>query len=148
MANNNKIIEEAEYYLQNDVTMKTAADHFGISKKTFQIHMKMLDGIDIDKYKLVEDRKLANRISGNIKGGQNGKPTVFPNKPRKHSISDEEIDALAKKIIYEGLSLREIEIITGIPKSTLLDNLTEDKVEDYEKLRKELESHKPENKSK
>ena len=40
MTKDKQIIEEAKYYIKNDVTTEEVAMHFGISKRTFQLHMQ------------------------------------------------------------------------------------------------------------
>ena len=42
MTNNEDIKKEADYYLENDVNITQASKKFGISKRTFQLHMKKL----------------------------------------------------------------------------------------------------------
>ena len=43
MTNNEDIKKEADYYLENDVNITQASKKFGISKRTFQLHMKKLE---------------------------------------------------------------------------------------------------------
>lgn len=73
--NNEQLLEEANYYLDNEVTMSDAANHFKICKKSFQLHMKKLEQIYPNTFKLVEMKKQNNLILGAIKGGKNGVPT-------------------------------------------------------------------------
>ncbi len=124
MADSKKILEEANYYLDNDVTMKQAANYFGISKKSFQVHMKKLENLFPDKYKLVQEKKQMNLIAGAKKGGQNGKPTPpLVHTPKPFTIEKEMLMQIANSIIKSDLTLREIENIYDIPKSTIHDNL-------------------------
>ena len=129
MASNEQILEYADYYLENDVTMKEAGEHFGVHKSTFQFNMKKLESIDPVKFKLVQDKKNNNLSVGMVKGGQNGKPSYHPYIPRKpKSISDGEIIHIAEKMIEEKLTLREAGEIFGISFTTLYDNLTEERL--------------------
>lgn len=145
--NNEQLLEEANYYLDNEVTMADAANHFKICKKSFQLHMKKLEQIYPDTFKLVEMKKQNNLILGAIKGGKNGVPTGRENFPKKHSITKEEAIILAEKIINFNWSLRETEHFMNIPKSTISDNLSEEILgkELYSELSNVLNKHKPGN---
>ena len=140
-----KIIEESDYYLDNNVTMEEAGNHFGMCKKSFQLHMKKLESIYPEKFVLVEKKKNDNLAKGTVKGGQNGKPTKIGSVRRKHVISVEDSILLAKKMIEADWGFRDAEKFTGIPKSTISDNLTKERIgeELYEELSSLLESHKP-----
>ena len=146
---NKKIIEEAEYYLNNNVTMEEAANNFGISKKSFQLHMKKLEQICKSTFNLVQEKKQHNLNQGIIKGGQNGKPTRTANnvETKPYTLSELESIILARKMIIYDWSLRKTEEKTGIPKSTIRENITKDRIgEDlYEEFEIMLESHKPQN---
>lgn len=147
MATDEEIIKQAQYYIDNDVTMKEAGNHFGICKKTFQVRMKKLESIAPDVFKLVELKKQNNLASGMIKGGQNGKPTIVP---RSHSITKEQTIEIANYMLENDASLRNLEMVFGISKSTIFDNFTEEILGKklYEEIICLLESHKPENKIK
>ena len=139
------IREQANYYLENDVTMQQVGDHFGVSKKTIQLNMKKLSSIDPDLYKLVEDKKRGNLISGMVKGGQNGKPTnMMGNTNRKKTIGNQDIKDIAELIIFYKWTLREAEENLGISKSTLYDNLTRERLGDdlYNRYATTLEFNK------
>lgn len=147
--NNEQLLEEANYYLNNDVTMSSAAKHFNICKKSFQIHMKKLEEIYPDTFKLVEKKKQQNLALGIIKGGKNGAPSksLTPHSTKKYTLSKEEASILARKIIEADWSFRQAEGFTGIPKSTISDNLTRERLgnELYEELSIILNEHKPGN---
>lgn len=147
MATDDEIIKQAQYYIDNDVTMKEAGSHFGICKKTFQVRMKNLESIAPDVFKLVEQKKQGNLVSGAIKGGQNGKPTIVP---RSHSITPQQAITFANYMIEHDISLRELEVVFGVSKSTIFDNFTKEILgEDlYLNVTRILESHRPENKAK
>lgn len=148
MATDEEIKTQAQYYIDNNVTMKEAGLHFGICKKTFQLRMKKLESIAPDMYKLVQDKKEGNLVMGMVKGGRNGKPS--PGSSRSHIMTSEEVIALAQYALENDLSLRELETVIGISKSTIFDNFTEDILgkELYSKINKMFESHRPENKVK
>lgn len=144
------IKEQANYYLDNDVTMQQVANHFGFkSKKTIQINMKKLESVDPELFKLVEEKKQGNLVTGMVKGGQNGKPTMINEegnaiirKPK--SITDQEIKDIAELIIFYKWTLREAEENLGISKSTLYDNLTRERLGDdlYNRYTSTLEFNK------
>lgn len=135
---NLNIPEEAEYYLENDVTMAKAAEHFNMSKKTFQNHMKSLETIDLDLYNKVQEKKNNNLTTGAKKGGsisKHGKYSV-PHF-RSSSLNEAEVLALARYMVENKLTYRELEEETGIPKSTLQDNFSKERLGDYYKKVKE-----------
>ena len=144
-----KILQEAQYYLNNDVTMEQAANNFGISKKSFQLHMKTLEQICKHTFNLVQLKKQNNLNQGIIKGGKNGKPSRTSNnvETKPYALSELESIILARKMIIYDWSLRKTEEETGIPKSTIRENMTKDRIgEDlYEEFEIMLESHKPQN---
>ena len=45
MASNEQILNEANYYLGNNVNVDQASQALGISRRTFQLHMKKLEEI-------------------------------------------------------------------------------------------------------
>ncbi len=48
--NNEQIIREFDYYLENDVNINEASQELGVSRRTFQLHMKKLLEICPEKY--------------------------------------------------------------------------------------------------
>ncbi len=48
--NNEQIIRESDYYLENDVNINEASQELGVSRRTFQLHMKKLLEICPEKY--------------------------------------------------------------------------------------------------
>mgnify|MGYP004562265739 CR=1 FL=1 len=111
MASNEDIIKEAEYYLSHDVTNDEASRALGISKRSFQLHMKKLAAIAPDKYKLVQDKKVAISRQGHVKGGSLGK--------RGSSFAELEIDEIGSYIIENDLTFQKAAEGLGIAKSTL-----------------------------
>lgn len=111
MASNEDIIREADYYLNNDVNIDQASSDLGISRRSFQLHMKKLASIAPDRFKLVTDKKENNIRQGNIKGGSLGKRTPKWTSEEAMSIASEMLD---KSMTYED-GAKEFDI----PKSTL-----------------------------
>lgn len=111
MASNEDILKEAEYYLNNDVTNEEASKALGISKRSFQLHMKKLKEIAPDKYKLVEDKKTSISRQGHVKGGSLGK--------RSTSFNELEIDEIVSYLIDNDLTFQKASDDLGIAKSTL-----------------------------
>ena len=150
MAKTNEQLEEmGKYYIENDVTYEEAANHFGVSKRSFQLYMKKLKEISSTTYKLVQDKKIKNLEIGAKKGGSISKHESI-NVGRKRHISDEQLENYTNKLIEGDLSLRQLQADTGIPKSTLHDNLTNriSNEATKQKLEELFEEHKPENNKK
>ena len=113
MASDEQILQEADYYLNNDVTVEQASTDLHISKRTFQLHLKKLESIDPDKFKLVTDKKKNNERQGRIKGGTVGK--------RGATWTKEEAKATAAQMIKEQMTYSEAENKMGTPKSTIYE---------------------------
>lgn len=113
MASDEQIIKEADYYLNNDVTVEEASKHLKISKKTLQLHLKKLESIAPDKFKLVEDKKANNQRQGVVKGGINGK--------RGASWTEDDAKIIAQQMISKEMTYEEAERQFGIPKSTIYE---------------------------
>lgn len=113
VANNEQILKEAEYYLNNDVTIAQASLDLNISKKTLQLHMKKLESIAPDQFKLVSDKKLANERMGKIKGGTLGK--------REPKWTKEQAREIANTMIDKQMTNREASEEFSIPKSTIYE---------------------------
>ena len=107
----NKILEEANFYLSSDKSLKEVAKELEISTKTLQLHIKKLEDIDINLYKLVRAKQ--KQIEAHIKGGSNGK--------RSASYTKEKAIYIAQEIISKQLTYKEAEEIYGIPKSTIYE---------------------------
>lgn len=124
--NKDRIIKEADYYLENEGTIKDVGEHFGLSKKTIQIDFKKLEEIDPDKYKLVQAKKIGNMAAGAVKGGQNGVPSAprsgIQRKP--YTLTNTNLKIIAKDIIDNDLTLRKAEKKYGVSKSTIHDSLS------------------------
>lgn len=122
MASNEDILKEADYYLENDVTIEKASSDLGISKRTLQLHLKKLESIAPEKAKLVADKKLNNEKQGRILGGTLGK--------RMPSWTHEEAKKVANQMLNQEMTYREAEDTLGIPKSTLHEMVHNGNIDD------------------
>lgn len=139
--NRERIVTLANYYLENNVTMKEVGEAFGISKKTVQNDLKLLAQVDPRKYALVEEKKANNLKIGAIKGGQNGSPSAlsFGEHRKPYTINDSDLEKIADAIIEGDLTLREAEQRYRIPKSTIHDSISrldEDKRKEVQDVQK------------
>ena len=121
VTSNDKILEEANYYLNNDVTIKQASSDLGISKRTLQLHFQKLESIDLEKARLVKDKKIANEKQGKIKGGSLGK--------RGPNWTREQAQQLADAMINNQMTNREAATTFERPKSTIYE-MTHKGIED------------------
>ena len=83
---------------------------------TLQLHLKKLEELAPETFKLVQEKKTGNIKAGTIKGGQTGK--------RGPTWTEEQALEVAMKIINDGLSYREAEAYFKIPSSTLHEMVT------------------------
>jgi hypothetical protein len=111
MASDREIINEAFYYLENDVTIEQASKDLGISKRTLQLHLQKLESISPLTFALVKDKKLGNERRGKVKGGTLGK--------RGTTWTEEQALGVAQAMINGGLTYAEAESVLGIPSSTI-----------------------------
>lgn len=111
--NKEKIIEEAKVYVNGDMTVRETAEVLGISRKTFQIHLKYLGEIDPLLFSLVVAKKESNIKTGRIKGGKLGK-----SKPR---YTSEKANSIANGMIVNSYTYEEASKVYGIPKSTIYE---------------------------
>ncbi|GEM_PF-4698445 len=121
MTNNEDIKKEADYYLENDVNITQASKKFGISKRTFQLHMKKLEEIDPLKFILVKEKKQGNIKLGTKKGGTIGHKSL--------SWSELDISEITSYLIENELTYRQAAEELGIPKSTLYELIKTNKDE-------------------
>lgn len=122
----NQIIREAVEYINNDLTQKETAAKLGISRRTLQIHLKKLGGIDSLLYNLVLVKEKNNVKKGRIKGGKIGKA-----KPR---YTIDEANMIAKGMLEGSLTYEEASKKYGIPKSTIYDMVHSDYVSNDDKF--------------
>lgn len=113
MATTEKIINEAEYYLNNDITIDQASKDLHISKKTLQLHLKKLEEIAPTTFKLVQEKKNANIKKGTIRGGQTGK--------RGPTWTEEQALQIATKIIEDEMTYQQAAEYFQIPSSTIYE---------------------------
>lgn len=114
------IIYEAKEYVCSDMTVSETANYLGISKRTLQLHMKRLEKIDENLYRMVEEKKAASQQKGRIKGGESGK---------SHSkYTKDEAEEIAKTMICKALSYKDAEEEFKIPKSTIYEIVHSDLV--------------------
>lgn len=113
MANDEQILKEADYYLNNNVTIAQASVDLGVSKRTLQLHLQKLESIDQDKFKLVTDKKKSNERQGKIKGGTIGK--------RGSTWTDEKAKDAATYLITNDATIIEGAKAFGVPPSTFYE---------------------------
>ena len=125
-----RIIEEANYYLNSDKTLKEVAKELQISLRTLQLHIKKLPEINNDLYSLVLNKQKAAQIAGRKIGGQKGKRTV--------SYSYEKAQEIKNLIISHQLTYQEASLCTGISTSTIYDMVHSDFISEDDKLKLDL----------
>ncbi|MBQ9019415.1 MAG: hypothetical protein IJ097_03820 [Bacilli bacterium] len=111
--NNDMIINEVNEYINNNLTVKETAEKLGISKRTFQLHLKKVKDLDLKLHNLVLKKQQKNIRNGRILGGKKGKV-----KPR---YSMEEAVNMAYEIIKNELTYEEASLKFDIPKSTIYE---------------------------
>lgn len=116
MATREDILDEAKYYLENDVTLEQASKDLGIGKRTLQLHLNKLKDLAPETFKLVQDKKIGNIKAGTIKGGETGK--------RGPTWTEEEAIKVAKIIIDHGMTYKQAEETFNIPSSTIYEMVT------------------------
>jgi len=121
MASNEDIIREANYFLDNDVTVEQASRDLGVSKRTLQLHLKKLESIAPDTFRLVEDKKKANEKRGRVVGGTLGK--------RKPMWSEEDAKDAVQSMLDGQMTYRKAEEELGIPRSTLYEMTHSDEID-------------------
>ena len=123
----NEQIKEVAEYIVGMHTISEAAKHFGKSESSIKKYLSVVRDNTKEGYDAILHQKLdlAQQkivLLGVKKGGMLGK--------RKSTISGKMAKSLGEDYIKNGLSLRELEAKSGIPKSTLHENIH--KVEDQE----------------
>lgn len=122
---NNLIIEEVNYYIENDVTKKDVASYFNRSlssvKKDFSKFIKYVEeNPDCEYYDLylrVISKAKANEQLGKVKGGKSN------NSGKKRLLTVKETLKIARYIVYNNLTLRDVEQELGISHSTIYDSI-------------------------
>ena len=126
-----RIEEEAQEYINNDLTEKQTAEKLGINRRTLQLHLKKLTIINQELYNLVLKKKESNIKTGRIKGGQIGKITG-PNYTREDALEK------AQGIIDNLYTYEEAAAIYGIPRSTIYEMVHSDFVPENIKMQLDL----------
>ncbi|MBR5369828.1 MAG: hypothetical protein IK137_00830 [Bacilli bacterium] len=120
------IEDEAREYIRNNLTVGETAEKLGISRKTFQIHLKKLGEINQLLNDLVLQKKESNLKAGRIKGGKVGKNTP--------TYTKEDANIVANGIIRESYTYEEAAMIYGVPKSTIYEMVHSDFVDEDTKM--------------
>ena len=107
------IIREADEYIQNDLSILDTAKKLGISRRTLQLHLKALEGIDFRRYQLVLDKKKSNELAGRKMGAAIGK--------RGPTFTKDEAIFVAKKMVAEQMTYEEASIRFDMPTSTIYE---------------------------
>lgn len=119
MPKEKKILIVAKYIIENEATVKETALYFGISISSIKKYINddcNLKNINENIYLAVKEVQDKLQKEGQIKGGQIGK--------RDASISDFEVEEIAKKMIENGWTLGQASnYFDNIPTSTLYENL-------------------------
>ena len=110
---NSNIINEANTYLNSNMTVNDTAKYLGISRRTFQLHLRKLELLNPDLYKLVIKKQKSNIMAGRSVGGRNSK--------RLSSYSKEEAISITNEIINNQMTYRDAELKFNIPSSTIYD---------------------------
>lgn len=102
------------------VTVLDASHKFDCSVSSIRKYIAKLkksdDEKDIILYNSYLEVSNINKLNGHILGGKNGK--------RRSTLSDSLVTDLCDYIVESGCTLRQMEKGTGIPKSTLYENLS------------------------
>lgn len=106
-----EIIEHGKYYCNNDTTIDQAAQHFGVSRRTYQLHLEKFSKLSTENSEKLALKRQSNMNKGVIFGGTIGK--------KQSPFSDEQVDNIFKTMIAEDLTLRGLSAKLNISKSTL-----------------------------
>ena len=128
--NQEQIIKEAKIYLEGDKTVAQTATVCGISKRTFQLHLKQLLKIDPVLHNLVLQKQKSNIIAGRVRGGSTSK--------RLPSYTLEKAIEVARYIVSQEATYEEASIHFEIPSSTIYDMVHIKDLPDELKVKLEL----------
>ena len=120
---------EAMEYINNDLSVEETASKLGVSKRTLQLHFKIIKEINPKLYELIQIKQKRKHQEGVVYGGQIGKV-----KPR---YTKENATAIAETMINDELSYEEASEIFNIPKSTLYEMVHSDYID--RKIKDELD---------
>ena len=134
-----KILQVANYILENKATINMACEEFGYSISTIKKYINdedKLQSIDDELYKKVKEIQKEIEYEGQIKGGKIGK--------RKSTYTDDEIINILNEMVKKELTLQEAYEIYGISTSTLYERIMM-LDDEYKNLAKELFERNKEN---
>jgi len=136
--NNEKIIQEANFYIESNKNLTEVAKELGISKSTLQLHIRELKNIDKELYNKIRTIQANNQIEGRKKGATIGKRTV--------TYTKEQANYIAAEIANKQLTYKEAEKIFDIPSSTIYEmvhsRLIEEEIRTKIELTAEANIHK------
>ncbi len=115
----NDYIKEVASYIIDYHTIKEASEHFHKSPRTIKLYLaKVRDANDANYDKILAEKlqlaQLKIQLMGVKKGGQVGRKTT--------TLTEEEKREYAK-LYLSGLTYEKLANISGIPKSTLQENI-------------------------
>lgn len=114
MVNKEQIMQEARYYIENDdVTVEQTAEYFGISKRTFQLHMKKLLEIAPSMAKLQQEK------SQRMQEMRRGRYERNDENTRKANWTSDDAIAVAKYMLENNATIRMAGEHFQIPKTTI-----------------------------
>ncbi|MDD6879330.1 MAG: sporulation transcriptional regulator SpoIIID [bacterium] len=116
MIDKDTLIREANYYLENDVTLQQMSVDLGVSKKTLQNHFKALQNINPNLFEKIQKKKEENINKGRSEGGKNIS--------RVSKYTEHDALKIAKIMVEKEMTYRQAEEYFGIPKSTIFEILT------------------------
>lgn len=113
-----KILQVANYILENKATINMVYEKFGYSISTIKKYINdedKLQSIDNELYEKVKEVQKEIEHEGQIKGAKIGK--------RKPTYTDEEIIEILNEMVKKGLTLEEAYEIYGVSTSTLYERI-------------------------
>ena len=128
-----KILEVAQYIIDNRATIEETAKHFGKSESSIKKYINDSDKlIDIDETKYLAVKYVQSEIElrGQKKGAETGK--------RGPSIEERKIIEIAKEMIKNGWTLQMAASVYNIPQSTIYDRVINVKDENLRRCIYEL----------
>ena len=113
-----KILQVANYIIENKATIQMVNEEFGYSISTIKKYINdedKLQSIDKQLYEKVKEVQKQIEHEGQIHGGKIGK--------RKPTYTDDEIIGILNEMVLKTLTLEEAYEIYGIPTSTLHERI-------------------------
>ncbi|MBE6161429.1 MAG: hypothetical protein E7158_04340 [Firmicutes bacterium] len=128
-----KILDVAQYIIDNKATIKETAEHFKMSESSIKKYINDYDkliNIDEAKYLAVKYVQSEIELKGQRKGAEIGK--------RGKAIDERKIIEIAKKMITNGWTLQIASSYYNMPTSTIYDRVTDIKDENLRRSIYEL----------